>query len=345
MASGVKMKILVTGAAGFIGFHTVHFLLRAGHQVVGLDNINDYYDVKLKHDRLAQLGVSSRDLAEGERAYSTEYEFSFYRDSVQNAQRMLDIFATEKFDQVIHLAAQANVRYSITHPHAYIESNISGFLCILEACRHNPVQHLIYASSSSVYGDSERESFHEEDRVDNPVSLYAASKKTNELMAHTYSHLYGIPTSGLRFFTVYGPWGRPDMAPMLFAHNIMADKEIKVYNRGNLERDFTYVDDIVQGACSLLDFPPLGKGGKAPYALYNIGRGQPTRLLDFIATLEKHLGKKSIKKLQDMQPGDVHSTCADTSALKRRTGYSPSVSLDEGIKEFASWFVEYYKKQ
>ena len=348
------MKILLTGAAGFIGFYTAKTLVERGDQVIGLDNINDYYDVNLKYDRLKVLGISREDADSRALAGSSKYDnFHFIKADLVNDDVLARLFKEEKFDAVCHLAAQAGVRYSITNPRAYAQSNLVSFLNILEECRHNNISHLVYASSSSVYGLNETVPFFEKHNVDHPVSLYAASKKSNELMAHSYSHLYNLPVTGLRFFTVYGPWGRPDMAPMLFSSAIMNGKPIKVFNNGKMERDFTYVEDIVEGIVRVLDKPAVGNdewsgkapdpsSGKAPYRIYNIGNSEPVNLMDFITTLEKHLGRDAEKIFMPMQPGDVVRTWADTTLLEEAVGYKPGTSLEEGIKKFAEWFKGYY---
>lgn len=340
-------KILVTGAAGFIGFHVCKKLIREGYEIFGLDNINNYYDVNLKYARLAELGIDRA----GAEVWNTISSSSLYpglrfvRMNVEDREQMPQLFAKEAFDSVIHLAAQAGVRYSLKNPETYIDSNIVGFLTILEGCRHHPVEHLVYASSSSVYGENGKIPFSEEDRVDYPISLYAATKKSNELMAYTYSHLYRIPVSGLRFFTVYGPWGRPDMAPMLFAKAISEDKPIKVFNQGNMSRDFTYIDDIVQGVLITLNNPPDADNDTPFYRLFNIGNGSPVSLMDFIATLETKLGKTAEKIMMDMQPGDVPRTWADTAALEG-LGYKSTTSVDEGVEGFVGWWYEkYYKRE
>ncbi|WP_338518232.1 NAD-dependent epimerase [Alteromonas gracilis] len=336
------MKILVTGAAGFIGAAVSQYLINRGDEVVGIDNINDYYDVNLKHARLAQLSSS--------KASSL---FSFIQMGVEDREKMSDLFATHKFDRVVHLAAQAGVRYSLENPSAYIDSNIVGFGNILEGCRHNNVQHLVYASSSSVYGANETMPFSEQHNVDHQVSLYAASKKANELMAHTYSHLYNLPTTGLRFFTVYGPWGRPDMALFKFTKAILEGKTIDVYNYGDHRRDFTYIDDIVEGVIRSLDnvakpneewdgSNPDPSTSKAPYKVYNIGAQTPVHLLKFIETLEDALGIEAKKNLLPMQPGDVPDTYADVSALVNDTGYQPSTDVTTGIKAFVEWYRGFY---
>ncbi len=335
------MRVLVTGAAGFIGFHTTLKLIKEGYTVLGIDNINDYYDVSLKHDRLKVIGIES--IGNKEPAVSSIYpNYSFLKLDISNKSALIDTFRKGAFDYVIHLAAQAGVRYSITNPDIYVKSNIEGFLYILEACRHYSVKHLVYASSSSVYGNCETIPFNTNDKVDQPISLYAATKKSNELMAHTYSHLYNIPTTGLRFFTVYGPWGRPDMAPSLFANAILKGQPVKVFNNGNMERDFTYVDDIVKGVTEIMIKPPHEYIlNDIPYAIHNIGNSNPIRLMDFITTIEKHIGKKAIKEMLPMQLGDVRSTYADVSSLVAVTGYNPNTPLTVGIKHFVNWLKEY----
>ena len=329
------MKILVTGAAGFIGMHTVTALVREGHEVVGLDNLNDYYAVSLKDARLAQL----RPLA----------GFRFEQIDLADGAALTALFARERFDVVINLAAQAGVRYSLKNPHAYVHSNLIGFTNLLEACRQHPVQHLIYASTSSVYGHNTSLPFAEVDNTDHPVSFYAATKKANEAMAHSYAHLYGIPCSGLRFFTVYGPWGRPDMAPWLFTQAIIAGEPIKVFNHGQLQRDFTYVDDIVDGVVKLLEHPPQPGGdpgradtSAAPWRLLNIGNHQPVRLMHFIETLEEAVGKPAIKDFVGMQAGDVPATYADTESMHTLTGFTPATPLDEGLRRFVAWYRSYH---
>lgn len=330
-------KILVTGAAGFIGMHTATRLLERGDEVVGLDNINDYYSLKLKHDRLATL--EGRD------------GFTFAKLGLEDRDGVAKLFADQKFDTVIHLAAQAGVRYSLENPHAYVDSNLVGFVNILEACRHNNVGHLAYASSSSVYGANKNKPFRVSDRVDHPVSLYAASKKANELMAHTYSHLFGLPTTGLRFFTVYGPWGRPDMALWLFTEAILNGKPINVFNHGKMRRDFTYVDDIVEGVIRVNDNVPTPNPDKdplddsttaAPYRIYNIGNNQPVELMHMIETLEKCLGRTAEKNMMDIQPGDVPETFADIDALQADVGFRPDTSIESGIERFVDWYKTYH---
>jgi UDP-glucuronate 4-epimerase len=336
------MKVLVTGAAGFIGMHTALQLLNRGDEVVGIDNMNDYYDPQLKRDRLAEIA-----------RHPHAGKFRFMQMDVADTQAIEALFKQEGFERVIHLAAQAGVRYSLQNPHAYAQSNLVGFVNILEGCRHHGVQHLVYASSSSVYGGNTRMPFAESDAVDHPVSLYAATKKANELMAHTYSHLYGLPTTGLRFFTVYGPWGRPDMAPMLFAKAILAGEPIKVFNHGQMKRDFTYIDDIVAGIVATTDripepdpafdkAQPDAGSSWAPYRVFNIGHSEPVELLTFIQALETSLGKAAIKDMQPMQPGDVVATYADTRQLEAWTGVHPSVSIDEGVSRFVTWYRSYF---
>lgn len=333
------MKLLVTGAAGFIGFHTAKSLLERGHAVVGLDNLNSYYDPALKRARLAML----EDFA----------AFRFAKIDITDPEAMRELFARENFQRVVHLAAQAGVRYSIQNPQAYIESNITGFLQVIEGCRHHGVEHLVYASTSSVYGANTRMPFSEEQCVDHPLTLYAATKKSNELMAHSYSSLYGLPTTGLRFFTVYGPWGRPDMALFLFTKNILAGKPIDVYYEGHHQRDFTYVDDVVRGVVATVDHvaapnphwnsdAPSPSSSRAPYKIYNIGNQRPVTLLRFIEVLEQCLGRTAIKHLMPMQLGDVPDTAADVEALARDVGYRPSTALEEGVKHFVEWYLRYY---
>ncbi len=330
------MKILVTGAAGFIGMHLTKWLLERGDEVVGLDNINDYYPQKLKYARLQELGITNPQ--ENKKCQSsTHKQFSFIYGDIADRQLLPMLFEREHFDIVVNLAAQAGVRYSIENPFAYIEANLVGFANILECCRHNPVKHLVYASSSSVYGGNTKTPFSEDDKVDNPVSLYAATKKSNELMASCYSKLYDIPATGLRFFTVYGPWGRPDMAPMLFANAISNGQPIKVFNHGDMMRDFTYVEDIVNGVIRVIDNPPASDN-QTPHAVYNIGCSNPIKLMDFISTIETAIGKEAEKIMLPMQPGDVYQTYADTSKLEHDMGYKPSTSLKEGITHFIDWY-------
>jgi UDP-glucuronate 4-epimerase len=332
-------NVLVTGAAGFIGYHVSESLLKRGDEVIGLDNLNDYYDVSLKEARLARLTPQAR--------------FSFVRGDIADRQTVEDLFNERKPQRVVHLAAQAGVRYSLTNPHAYTESNITGFLNILEACRHNEIEHLVFASSSSVYGANERQPFSEHDNVDHPVSLYAATKKANELMAHTYAHLFGLPVTGLRFFTVYGPWGRPDMALFKFTHGILAGEPIPVYNEGRMVRDFTYIDDIVEGVVRVLDqaaepdpkwsgADPDPARSRAPYRVFNIGNNNPVELLRYIEVLEHALEKKATLEMLPIQPGDVPVTSADVSELERAVGFRPRTEVEEGIARFVAWYRGYY---
>ena len=333
------MKVLVTGAAGFIGMHCIERLLTRGDHVVGIDNLNDYYDVTLKESRLARIADHAA--------------FRFHRVSIEDKEAMAGIFAEEKPDRVIHLAAQAGVRYSLENPHAYIDANLQGFMNILEGCRHNDVAHLAYASSSSVYGGNAQMPFSEHHSVDHPVSLYAATKKANELMAHTYSHLYGLPTTGLRFFTVYGPWGRPDMALFLFTDAIRNGRPIDVFNKGAMVRDFTYIDDIVEGVIRVLDktatpdpdFDPMNPDpgtSTAPFRVFNIGNGNPTPLMDYIGALEDALGMTAEKNMMPMQPGDVPATSADTSELRDWVGFAPNTDVRDGVQRFVDWYIGYY---
>lgn len=340
------MKILVTGAAGFIGYHLCEALLKQGFDVIGLDNINDYYDINLKFDRLNELGIS-RENAEvfNTKCVSTVHgtKMEFVRMRLEDRESLPELFKTEKIDRVCNLAAQAGVRYSLENPESYIDSNIVGFLNLLECCRNFQVEHLVYASSSSVYGLNEKVPFSTEDNVDHPISLYAASKKSNELMAHTYSHLFGFPTTGLRFFTVYGPWGRPDMAPILFASAISNDKPIKVFNHGKMQRDFTYVDDIVEGVVRvLLGSVNSRKEKKERYKVYNIGNNNTVQLMDFIAEIEKNLGKEAVKNMMPIQPGDVERTWANVDGLINDYDYRPETTIQKGVKSFIDWFATYY---
>ena len=338
------MKILVTGAAGFIGSKICHLLALRGDDVVGLDNINDYYDVRLKAGRLHELGIQSDDRCDlpwhVQIQSSLHGNFRFVRMGIEQKEALDALFASEHFDKVINLAAQAGVRYSITNPYAYLTCNLVGFLNILEACRNHPVQHLLFASSSSVYGLNSKAPFSEEDKVDAPVSLYAASKKSNELMAHSYSKLYGIPATGLRYFTVYGPWGRPDMAPMLFASAISQGKPINVFNNGDMIRDFTFIDDIAAGSILCLNKPPVAEqcDNGVPFRVYNIGCSHPVRLMDFISEIEQAMGTEAVKIMKPMQPGDVYMTNADTTRLETEIGYKPQVRLHEGIQRFIEWY-------
>jgi len=334
------MKVLVTGVAGFIGMHTAQRLLARGNEVVGVDNLNDYYDVQLKRDRLQQLLPLPG--------------FKFVEMNLADQQAAQQLFAMEKFQRVVNLAAQPGVRYSLQNPHAYVESNIVGFLNVLEGCRHNQVEHLVYASSSSVYGANTHMPFSVHDNVDHPVSLYAATKKSNELMAHTYSHLFGLPTTGLRFFTVYGPWGRPDMSPSLFTSAIRAGRAIDVFNQGKMRRDFTYIDDIVEGVVRVLDktatpdaafntAQPDAATSYAAFRVYNIGNHEPVELMAFISEIENALGKEAVKNMLPMQDGDVVATYADIEDLRQAVGFSPATPLKEGVEKFVAWHKDYYK--
>ncbi len=349
------MKILVTGTAGFIGHSLAKKLLERGDEVVGLDNINDYYDVNLKYGRLQDLGIKREDVKEGMFAKSQTFsKHKFIKLDLSNQDGMEKLFEKEQFDAVCNLAAQAGVRYSLENPHAYINSNVVGFMNILEGCRHHGVKNLSYASSSSVYGLNKSQPFKTSDHTDHPVSLYAATKKSNEMMAHTYAHLYGISATGLRFFTVYGPWGRPDMAPMLFTDAILSDRAIKVFNHGDMSRDFTYIDDIVDGIINVIDNPakiddswdatnPDPSSSSAPYKLYNIGNNEPVKLMDFIQAIEVKLGKEAEKNFMDMQPGDVQSTYADVKSLIEDMNYKPDTSIKNGVSAFVDWYKEFYK--
>ena len=348
------MKLLVTGTAGFIGFHLVKVLLERGDEVIGLDNLNDYYDINLKYSRLETAGIKKDHLAWYKFVPSVNHpNYRFIQMNLEDKQAIQMLFANEKFDRVCHLAAHAGVRYSIENPYAYIQSNIDGFLNVLEACRWNNIQHLVYASSSSVYGLNGKVPFSEKDSIAHPVSLYAATKKSNELMAHSYSQLYNLPTTGLRFFTVYGPWGRPDMSPFLFADAILNNRPIKVFNNGDMLRDFTYIDDITEGVIRSIDKiaqpseawnaeNPDPSTSSAPYRVYNIGNASPVKLMDFIQTIEQVCGKEAIKIYLPMQQGDVYQTNADTSALENDMNYKPAKQLYDGIKETITWFKQYY---
>lgn len=331
------MTILVTGAAGFIGYHLSERLLEAGHQVIGIDNINDYYSPDLKFVRLSELGISRKDAEQEEiKCLSEVYpNFIFYRVDISNANALGGVFKKHTIDKVCHLAAQAGVRYSIENPSVYVQSNLVGFGNILEEVRHAKIDHLIYASSSSIYGESKAVPFTTDQQVDHPISLYAATKKANELMAHSYSHLYNINTTGLRFFTVYGPYGRPDMAYYLFTKAILNNEPIKVFNNGKMRRDFTYIDDIVKGLVRIIESP-----AKDNYNIYNIGNHKSERLIDFIATLERHIGKTAKKELLPMQPGDVSQTYAEVSDLIEDYGYAPNTSINEGLKRFVKWYLK-----
>ncbi|MGB5667456.1 MAG: NAD-dependent epimerase [Maribacter sp.] len=341
------MKILVTGAAGFIGFHVSKKLVEQGHEVIGLDNINDYYDVDLKYGRLNELGINREKAEEfntmtGSKKYPKA--FRFVRMQLENRDALPALFEKEKFDVVCNLAAQAGVRYSLENPQAYVDSNIVGFLNILECCRNHQIKHLVYASSSSVYGLNKKIPFETSDNVDHPISLYAATKKSNELMAHTYSHLYGFPTTGLRFFTVYGPWGRPDMAMFLFTEAMIKGNPIKVFNNGNMERDFTYIDDIVEGVVCIVEKSTEKRiANKELYKLYNIGNNKSVRLMNFIEVIENTLGIKAKKEMLPMQPGDVASTWANVDELRRDYEYRPNTPVAKGVEKFVKWYRKYYK--
>ena len=342
------MKILVTGAAGFIGYHVCKLLLKENYTVIGLDNINDYYDVNLKYKRLEELGIEQEDAEQFHYKSSSNddsIKFSFVRMNLENRDALAPLFAEEKFDVVCNLAAQAGVRYSLENPSIYVDSNIVGFLNLLECCRHHTIKHLVYASSSSVYGNNKKIPFAVSDNVDHPISVYAATKKSNELLAHTYSHLFKIPTTGLRFFTVYGPWGRPDMAPFLFTDAISNNRPIKVFNHGQMERDFTYVDDIAEGVFRVIT-ASIEKRFDAQdlYNLYNIGNNKTVNLLDFIEKIEANLNIKAEKLMMPMQPGDVEKTWADVSALIKDYGYQPTTSIDKGVKNYIQWYQEYYNE-
>ncbi|PVY36661.1 NAD-dependent epimerase [Pontibacter virosus] len=348
------MKVLVTGTAGFVGFHLAEKLLRRGDEVVGVDNINSYYDTRLKYDRLAESGISEDLIQWNQEVTSYKHpKYRFIRMNLEEKSQLLDLCGRENFDVILHLAAQAGVRYSITNPDAYAQSNLVSFLNILEASRYCKIKHLVYASSSSVYGLNQKMPFSVKDKVDHPVSLYAASKKANELMAHTYSHLYRIPTSGLRFFTVYGPWGRPDMAYFLFTEAISNRKPISVFNHGKMKRDFTYIDDVVDGILNVMDKPaepcaewnskyPDPSRSTAPYCIYNIGNNKPVSLMKFIRVIEKCLGEKAVLEMQDLQPGDVTSTWANVDDLMLKFNYRPNTPIEDGLKHFTEWYKQYY---
>lgn len=349
------MKILVTGTAGFIGFNLAQKLLERGDYITGLDSINDYYDIRVKYGRLEMTGIPKEEIEYAKLIQSKTYSnYQFIQLNLEDKEGLEKLFAEHGFDKVINLAAQAGVRYSLTNPQAYMDSNITGFLNILECCRHNNIKHLTYASSSSVYGLNEAQPFSTKDNVDHPISLYAASKKANELMAHTYSHLFKIPTTGLRFFTVYGPWGRPDMALFLFTKAIFENKPIDVFNNGEMQRDFTYIDDIVEGIIRVNDNPPKenpdwnpnsddASVSSAPYKVYNIGNNNPVKLMDFITALEEKIGKKAEKNMLPLQAGDVPSTYADVSDLIADLGYKPNTSVKEGISKFVDWYKDFFK--
>ncbi|MEO5893942.1 MAG: NAD-dependent epimerase [Ferruginibacter sp.] len=349
------MRILVTGSAGFIGFHLANQLIKEGFEVVGLDSINDYYQVSLKYDRLTAAGIPAGDIAYNRLVKSSTMPgYSFIQLKLEDKENLDQLFTTQEFDVVVNLAAQAGVRYSLANPSAYIESNIVGFANLLECSRNFKIKHFVYASSSSVYGLNEDIPFATRQTVDHPISLYAATKKSNELMAHVYSHLYGLATTGLRFFTVYGPWGRPDMAMFLFTKAIIDGKPIQVFNNGEMERDFTYIDDIVDGVIRVVKNPATGNTewsglepdpptSRAPYQLYNIGNSAPVKLTAFIDAIEHKLGKTAEKILMPMQPGDVHKTYADITDLKTNLGYQPSTSIQEGVSNFIDWYFDYFK--
>ncbi len=337
------MTILVTGAAGFIGFHTSKKLIERGHTVVGIDNISDYYNPQLKFDRLKALGIDQTKAEKWGNPCISEIQdtFCFYRMDLNDSEALDRLFNTHTFEVICNLAAQPGVRYSLENPTAYIDSNIAGFLNILEQCRHHNIKHLVYASSSSVYGENKKVPFETTDPTDHPISLYAATKKSNELMAYSYSHLYGFATTGLRFFTVYGPWGRPDMAIYLFTDAIANGRPIKVFNKGNLERDFTYIDDIVQGIVKVIEKPMEFEDKSSLYRLYNIGNNKSVRLTDFIQAIEKSLGKKAEKIMMPMQPGDVPQTWANVNPLIRDFGYCPNTPVDQGVANFVKWYKKY----
>lgn len=349
------MKILLTGTAGFIGYHTALYLLERGDEVVGVDNINDYYDVSVKYCRLERSGIEPAEIEYGKKIVSQKYpNYSFIKCNFEDKEGMERIFREERFERICHLGAQAGVRYSLKNPHAYMRSNIDGFMNILEGARHYECEHLAYASSSSVYGLNEEMPFSIHHNVDHPISLYAATKKSNELMAHTYSYLYNIPTTGLRFFTVYGPWGRPDMALFLFTKAILEDRPIDVFNDGNMRRDFTYIDDIVEGVVRVIDKPatpndawsgkhPDPGTSKAPYRIYNIGNNAPVKLMDFIEEIERKIGKKAQKNFLPLQPGDVPATYADVEDLIEDLEYQPKTSIKEGVGKFVDWYREFFK--
>lgn len=337
------MKILVTGAAGFIGFHLVQKLIKnTNYSIIGLDSINEYYDPSLKLARLKEGGITLQYSHKGRLTQSNFENYKFIKLDLNDSEGIDELFKNEQFDIVINLAAQAGVRYSLENPRAYLNSNLDGFFNILEASKENQIKHLIYASSSSVYGLADEMPFKETYNTDKPISLYAATKKSNEILAYSYSHMYKLPTTGLRFFTVYGPWGRPDMALFKFTKNILEDKKIEIYGNGEMERDFTYVDDIVESVSKLVELPPSSEDGYF-YRILNIGRGQPVKLMDFIKILETKLNKKAKYKFLDMQPGDVKTTFADTTALEQLISYKPKINLDQGISDFIDWYISYYK--
>ena len=348
------MKVLVTGTAGFIGFHLANRLIKEGYEVTGLDSINDYYDVNLKYSRLVEAGIQRGDVAYNKLVSSGKHtNYQFIQLKLEDREPLMQLFATQQFDTVVNLAAQAGVRYSLTNPHAYIDANVVGFMNVLEACRHNGVKHLAYASTSSVYGLNTGMPFSTAQNVDHPMTLYAASKKSNELMAHVYSHLFGLPTTGLRFFTVYGPWGRPDMALFLFTKAMLEDRPIDVFNHGDMQRDFTYVGDIVEGLVRVVKNPATSNpewdtvnvpadSSSAPYRIYNIGNNAPVKLSEFIDAIEDKLGKKAQRNLLPIQPGDVPKTYADVTGLMNDLGYKPETTIREGINNFIDWYLAYY---
>lgn len=334
------MKVLVTGSAGFIGYHLVTRLLQRGNQVTGIDNLNDYYDVRLKYHRLLETGIASDQIEYGKAVLSaTDHQYKFLKMDLSDANGLQQLFAENDFDVIVNLAAQAGVRYSLVNPSAYIDSNITGFLNVLECCRHNGVKRLVYASSSSVYGLNRNIPFSTADKTDDPISVYAATKKSNELLAHTYSHLFGIQTTGLRFFTVYGPWGRPDMALFSFTKAITEGQPISVFNNGDMRRDFTYIDDIIEGVVKVIDDEDRSGGA---CNVYNIGRGESVGLMDFISEIEKSLGMEAIKQYYPLQDGDVSETWADTTEMRLRLNYNPKVSVPEGVEKFVKWYVSFY---
>lgn len=335
------MKILVTGAAGFIGFHMVQALLQQGYPVVGIDQINSYYDVRLKYARLKETGIAEEQIAAGKAVQSSIYpSYRFVKMDLNDRVRLQSLFENERFSHVIHLAAQAGVRYSLQNPFAYIDANISGFINLLEACRHYPVEHILYASSSSVYGANTQTPYKETDPTDHPVSLYAATKKANELMAYAYAKLYQLPCTGIRFFSVYGPWGRPDMAPSLFMSAVLKGETIRLFNHGRMERDFTFIGDIVEGLLKIYPSPP---SGETPHTIYNMGCSSPVKMIDFLAAIEKITGRKARVEMTDMQPGDVTATFADMTLLKQDFNYQPSTPVETGLAIFHQWFTDFYR--
>ena len=349
-----KCKILVTGTAGFIGFHLAQRLIDRGNEVIGIDSINDYYDINVKYGRLKEHGIKKDDIVYGQIIKSKKYSnYSFMKLKLEDREKINELFANSKFDKVCNLAAQAGVRYSLVNPYAYIDSNIVGYINVLEASRQNNIKHFVYASSSSVYGANESLPFSTSDNIDHPISLYAATKKSDELMAHSYSHLFNLPTTGLRFFTVYGPWGRPDMALFLFTKAILEDKPINVFNNGEMVRDFTYVDDIVEGIIRVIDNPPKGNpewsgkntdpaDSKAPYKVYNIGNNSPIKLMDFITAIEEKIGKIAKKNMMPLQAGDVVATYANVDDLVRDLGYKPETTIKEGVDKFIDWYLDFF---